>query len=116
MKEWELRRNGVAEFARNYLKGVFVAEQKLEYWYFVKCKSLECDCRILLGKFGDVQPFRFPLGALPPDALCADWPEQCPECLVTHTYKKSDVLVSEPIDAKEIPVGATSAAFRRARS
>ena len=93
-----------------------MAEHKLEYWYFVKCKSSGCDCRILLDKFGDVQPFRFPLGAMPPDASCADWEEQCPVCFITHTYRKDDVLVSDPIAYNQIPVGSPSSAFRRART
>ena len=99
---------------RIFTQEVFVAEPKLEYWLFVKCKSPDCDCRILLDKIGDVQRCRFPFEALPVNALRTDWQEMCPECSARHTYAERDVLFSDPIDVNQIPAGPPSSAFRQA--
>jgi hypothetical protein len=92
----------------------FLAEQQLEIWAYVKCKSPECNCRILLDKLGFAQPFRHPVGVLSPDTHCADFRETCPECGVTHGYTKRDVLVSDGLDMTKISAGPPSIAFRRA--
>lgn len=101
-----------------FQNGVFreglLAEQQLEIWAYVNCKSPGCNCRILLDKLGYAQPFRHPVGALSPDSHCADFEERCPECGVTHAYTKRDVLVSDALDMTKIPAGPASVAFRRA--
>ena len=91
-----------------------MSKPELEYWLFVKCKTSECDCRILLDKVGD--RYRHPLTALPANVLDRDWQEKCPECSVTHSYAKRDVLFSDAIDVSQIPAGPPSSAFRRAWS
>jgi len=91
-----------------------VTVSKLEYWLFVKCKNPSCTCRILLDKIGDVQRCRFLFETLPANVLCTDWQEICPECSVTQTYAKRDVLFSDPIDVSQIPPGPPSTAFRQA--
>jgi len=91
-----------------------LVEQRLEIWAYVECKSPKCGCRILLGKLGDAQPFRHPVGVLSPDAHCADFEERCPECGVTHPYTKRDVLVSDALNMSRIPSGSPSMAFRYA--
>jgi len=98
--------------------GVFqegsLAEQRLEIWAYVECKSQNCACRILLDKLGYAQAFRHPVGALSPDTQCADFKETCPECGVKHGYTKRDVLVSDALDMTKISAGPPSIAFRRA--
>ena len=94
--------------------GCLLAEQRLEIWAYVECKSPTCDCRILLDKLGDAQPFRHPVGVLSPDAHCEDFEEGCPECGLTHPYTKRDVLVSDALNMSKIPAGSPSSAFRYA--
>lgn len=91
-----------------------MAKPKIEFWMYVKCKTPDCDCRILLDKVGDPLECRYPLKALPPNALGTDWKETCPKCSVVHTYGKHDVLFSDAIDVSQIPAGPPSSAFRQA--
>ena len=91
-----------------------MAEQRLEIWAYVKCKSPKCDCCILLDKLGDAQPFRQPVGALSPETHCADFNERCPECGVTHVYTKRDVQVSDALNMSKYPPVSASTAFRSA--
>jgi hypothetical protein len=91
-----------------------LAEQRFEIWAYVVCKSPMCKSRIFLGKLGDAQPFRRPVGVLSPDAHCTDFEERCPECGLRYTYTKRDVLVSDALNISEIPAVLPSSAFRYA--
>ena len=90
-----------------------MTEPKLEHWWVVKCKSLESHGNILMSKIGNAEPYRFPLGALPPDAHCADWEELCPYCGALHKYSKGDVF-SATVDINQAGLGSGSRAFRLA--
>jgi hypothetical protein len=92
-----------------------MSECKMEFWWTIKCKSPRCRGNILMGKIADVEPYRFPLGALPPDAPCADWEESCPYCGALHKYSRGDVL-SATVDINQAGPGSGSRAFRQAWS
>ena len=90
-----------------------MAEQKLEHWWVVKCKSRECRGNILMSKIADVEDFRDVLGAIPPDESCADWEESCPYCGALHKYSKGNVF-SAKVDINQAGPGLGSIAFRQA--
>jgi hypothetical protein len=79
----------------------------------VKCKTLGCNCHILLAKNADVEKYRYPLEALPPDTVCADWDDACPECQQRHRYSKN-LVFSAVIDLSKAGAGWGSSAFRKA--
>ncbi len=89
-----------------------MTEPKLEHWWVVECKSPVHQGYILMRKIANAGPYKEVLGALPPDAPCADWEESCPHCGALHKYNKGDVF-SAKIDINEAP-GLGSLAFRQA--